>query len=112
MALKAAALKTVRPGRHPDGRYGLYFNVAGNSRTWVQRLTVDGKRRNFGLGPWPVVSLSEAREIAFENVRKRQRGINLMADSAAMSALKGLTSPSPTALPLSKSSWKPYPTLR
>ena len=78
MALKAAALKTMRPGRHPDGRYGLYFNVAGNSRTWVQRLTVDGKRRNFGVGPWPVVSLSETREIAFENVRKRQRGINLV----------------------------------
>ena len=78
MALIAAALKTMRPGRHPDGRYGLYFNVVGNSRTWVQRLTVDGKRRNFGLGPWPVVSLSEARETAFENVRKRQRGINLV----------------------------------
>ena len=78
MALKAAALKTMRPGRHPDGRYGLYFNVAGNSRTWVQRLTVDGKRRNFGLGPWPVVSLAQARETAFENVRKRQRGINLV----------------------------------
>ena len=78
MALKAAALKTMRPGRHPDGRYGLYFNVAGNSRTWVQRLTVDGRRRNFGLGPWPVVRLAEARETAFENVRKRQRGIRLV----------------------------------
>ena len=75
MALIAAALKTMRPGRHPDG---LYFNVAGNSRTWVQRLTVDGKRRNLGLGPWPVVSLAEDREIAFENVHKRQRGINLV----------------------------------
>jgi len=52
--------------------------VAGNSRAWVQRLAVDGKRRNFGLGPWPVVSLAEAREIALDNVRKRQRGINLV----------------------------------
>ena len=52
IALEAASLKTIKPGRHPDGRYGLYFNVIGNSRTWVQRLTIDGKRRNFGLGPW------------------------------------------------------------
>ena len=80
MALKVGSLKTIRLGRHPDGRYGLYFNVAGNSRTWVRRLTIEGKRRNFGLGPWPVVTLAEAREIAFENVRKRQRGINLVAD--------------------------------
>ena len=79
MALKATSLKTMKPGRHPDGRYGLYFNVVGNSRTWVQRLTIEGKRRNIGLGPWPVVSLSEARAIAFENVRKRQQGINPIA---------------------------------
>ena len=31
---------------------------------------------NRGLGPWPVVSLAEARDIAFENVRRRQRGEN------------------------------------
>ena len=67
MTLKAASLKTMKRGRHPDGRYGLYFNVIGNSRTWVQRLTIDGKRRNFGLGPWPVVSLSEARASDIDN---------------------------------------------
>ena len=35
MTLKAASLKTMKRGRHGDGRYGLYFNVIGNSRTWV-----------------------------------------------------------------------------
>ena len=87
MALEAVSLKTMKPGRHPDGRYGLYFNVIGNSRTWVQRLTIDGKRRNFGLGPWPVVSLSEARDIAFENVRKRHRGIDPIADRERAAAM-------------------------
>ena len=87
MTLKAASLKTMKRGRHGDGRYGLYFNVIGNSRTWVQRLTIDGKRRNFGLGPWPVVSLSEARAIAFDNVRKRHRGIDPIAERRRAAAI-------------------------
>ena len=96
MTLKAASLKTMKRGRHGDGRYGLYFNVIGNSRTWVQRLTIDGKRRNFGLsrtartrlGPWPVMlSLSEARGIAFDNVRKRHRGIDPIAERRRAAAM-------------------------
>ena len=51
MALKAASLKAMKHGRHPDRRYGLNSNVVGNSGAWVQRLTIDGKRRNFSLEP-------------------------------------------------------------
>ena len=81
MALKAAAVRTMGPGRHPDGRFGLYLNVKETgSRSWVQRLVIDGRRRTFGIGPFPVVSLSEARSVAFENVRKRHQGINPIAD--------------------------------
>ena len=77
MALKAGALRTMRPGRHPDGRYGLYFNVKpSGARSWMQRLVIDGMRRTVGLGPFPVVSLADARDMAFENVRIRQRGGN------------------------------------
>ena len=79
MTLQVWKLATLPAGRHPDGRYGLYFNVTGNSRTWMQRLTLDGKRRMRSLGPWPVVSLAEARDAAFENVRLRHRGINPFA---------------------------------
>jgi len=67
--------------------------VAGNSRTWVQRLAVDGKRRNFGLGPWPVVSLAEAREIAFDNVRKRQRARTVPTFEQAADAYIALQKP-------------------
>ena len=46
------------------------------TRSWLQRLVVGGVRKTFGLGPYPVVSLAEARNIAFENVRKRHQGID------------------------------------
>ena len=106
MALKATSLKTMKPGRHPDGRYGLYFNVIGNSRTWVQRLTIDGKRRNFGLGPWPVVSLSEARDIAFGNVRKRHQGINPIAERKRAAAMPTFAQAADSYIKLQAGGWK------
>ena len=106
MTLKAASLKTMKRGRHPDGRYGLYFNVIGNSRTWVQRLTIDGKRRNFGLGPWPVVSLSEAREIAFDNVRKRHRGIDPIAERSRAAAMPTFAEALDSCIALRADGWK------
>ena len=54
-------------GRHHDGR-GLYLNItATGSRSWVQRITVDGRRRDIGLGPFPAVTLAQARRKAEAN---------------------------------------------
>ena len=106
MPLKSASLKTMKRGRHADGRYGLYFNVIGNSRTWVQRLTIDGKRRNFGLGPWPVVSLSEARDIAFQNVRKRHRGIDPIAERRRAAAMPTFAQAADSCIALRAGGWK------
>ena len=56
-----------RPGRHADGQ-GLYLQVApGGSKSWINRLTINGKRREIGLGGFPAVSLSDARKKAREN---------------------------------------------
>ena len=62
-ALAARALS--KPGRHGDG---LYLNVApSGSKSWVQRIVIDGRRRDIGLGPYPSVSLARARSIARDN---------------------------------------------
>ena len=46
----------------------LYLAVApGGSKSWIQRITIDSKRRDLGLGPFPVISLAKARERAFAN---------------------------------------------
>ncbi len=64
-ATKVRALK--EPGRYGDGGT-LYLVVApGGSKSWVQRVLVHGRRRDLGLGGWPVVSLARARERAFAN---------------------------------------------
>ena len=64
-ALAARALS--KPGMHGDGD-GLYLNVApSGSKSWVQRIVIDGRRRDMGLGPYPAVSLARARAIAHDN---------------------------------------------
>ena len=55
------------PGLHGDGDT-LYLRVApGGSKSWIQRVAVNGWRRDIGLGGWPVVPLARARQRAFTN---------------------------------------------
>jgi hypothetical protein len=50
------------PGRHADGD-GLYLEVGeSGSASWLVRMQKAGKRRDFGLGGYPKVSLSDARK--------------------------------------------------
>ena len=64
-ALKVKALR--EPGRYGDGG-GLYLVIRPTgSKSWVQRLVVDGRRRDIGLGGYPTVPLARARERAAAN---------------------------------------------
>ena len=70
----AKVRRTVTPGRYADGGT-LYLHIApGGSKSWVQRITVRGRRRDLGLGAWPVVSLAEARTRALANRVLVERG--------------------------------------
>ena len=61
-------------GLHGDGGT-LYLRVApGGSKSWIQRVTVNGRRRDIGLGGWPVASLAKARERAFAKALVRGCG--------------------------------------
>ena len=79
--LSAATIKYITaPGWHADGG-GLYLEVDRSGRKrWAMRLTVNGKRRDFGLGPLHKVSLLEARERAAEYRAKAYRGIDPVED--------------------------------
>ena len=74
-ALTVAKVRTVKePGMYADGQ-GLYLRVdPSGARRWVQRIVVQGKRRNLGLGGWPAVSLAEAREQAIVNLQVIRAG--------------------------------------
>src|SRR3569623_878883 len=59
---RLAALK--EPGRHSDGG-GLYLRITPQgARAWVFMATIEGKRREIGLGPESAVSLKAARRLA------------------------------------------------
>ena len=79
--LKAAGLRALPPGRHADGNR-LYFLVRLNlARSWVQRVTVEGSRIDLGLGPYPLISLAEARRLAIENLLTIRAGGNPKGDA-------------------------------
>ena len=87
--MTAAKLKTLkRPGRYRcDPSLYLFVKPTG-TRSWVQRLVVDGVRREIGLGGYPDVTLTDAREQAAENRRTARKGGNPARAGAAGSDLQ------------------------
>ena len=67
--LSATFVQTVNvPGRYGDGRGGLGLSllvkpawVGGFSKSWAQRIRLDGRPANVGLGSYLVVPLAAAR---------------------------------------------------
>ncbi len=55
------------PGRYGDGGTLHLVVSPRGTKSWVQRVAIGGRRRDLGLGGWPVVSLSKARQRAFAN---------------------------------------------
>ena len=77
---------------------GLYLRVsAAGARSWVFRFQLDGKRRDMGLGPFPDISLAEARAKAVAHRKQRHDGIDPLDAKAAqrqaqrVSIVKGRT---------------------
>ena len=66
--LSATGAKSLtKPGRYGDGD-GLYLNVSSSgTKSWVQRIVVDGRRRDIGLGSFSTVGLARARSLAHDN---------------------------------------------
>ena len=80
--LSVRFVETIRePGWYGDGRGsgGLSLRVKLTRRghlakSWGQRISIDGRPRNLGLGSWPHVTLAEARQKCALNLLARQRG--------------------------------------
>ena len=69
---KIRALK--KPGLYSDGDT-LYLKVSkGGTKSFVQRLTIDGEPKDLGLGGWPLRSLGEGRIMAFDNRKVARNG--------------------------------------
>ncbi len=64
------------PGKYEDGA-GLRLVVSNTgAKKWVLRFTIDGKRREMGLGSYPDVGLADARGKAAEHRKTAKSGID------------------------------------
>lgn len=62
----------------------LYLAVSrSGTKSWIQRLLIDGTRRDIGLGSFPAVSIVQARIVAMQNRAALSMGANPWADRVA-----------------------------
>ena len=78
--LHKLSTKTVEnlkePGRYPDGG-NLYFQVTKTGvRSWLFKFMLAGKAREMGLGPYPTVSLADARARAADARKLKEQGVD------------------------------------
>jgi len=79
--LSARMVQTLKAsGRYPDGGGLMLFVSDSGSKSWVLRVQKDGRRRDIGLGPYPVVTLAEARTKALVTRRQIHEGIDPVAE--------------------------------
>ena len=72
--------ETTKPGRYHDGDAGLFLLVKpSGSKSFVQRVTIHGKRRDIGLGSVRWTTLTEARAAAQANRKIARTGGDPMA---------------------------------
>ena len=91
MARKTKELSALEVGRiklegyhHVGGVAGLVLQVTkAGTKSWLLRVLVGGKRREIGLGGYPDVTLSGAREKAREIREKIAQGIDPVAERQA-----------------------------
>ena len=105
MPKRAAELRVIElkrlsaKGRHGvGGVQGLYLNITDTgAKSWILRVTVNGKRRHIGLGALDEVGLAEARELAREMRKKIASGIDPIEErkevraAARVESQQGLT---------------------
>lgn len=89
--LSAAEIDQAPPGKHADGGGPTLVVKPSGRRSWVARVTADGKRRDIGLGAYPAVGLDEARRRAAE-LRARA----LLIDRRGLPSLTHRTAAVPT----------------
>ena len=78
--LNARKVETAGPGKYGDGG-GLWLAVSPTgARKWSLRFMLGGKAREMGLGSFPEVGLSDARDKALEGRRLARSGVDPIAD--------------------------------
>ncbi len=78
--LRQQDLAKLGEGTHALGGVpGLHLQVIGDSRTYVMRMTVDGRRRVMGMGSASTMMLGQARDRALEIRAQVAKGVDPIA---------------------------------
>ena len=113
--LSGTFVRTItKPGRYGDGgrgSLGLALLVKPRTtdrvpKSWVQRVWINGRSTNMGLGPYPLVTLAQARDLAIENARALRAGIDPQADRKRRAAIPTFTEAAERVIALYAESWK------
>jgi integrase len=86
VAIELSAIEVARIS-HPGGKRNVLFSVGGvpglhlqvnpnSGRSWVLRAKIGEKRRDVGLGGFPAITLSQAREKARAARAKIEKGLD------------------------------------
>lgn len=94
------------PGRYMDGD-GLMLEVKpSGSKSWVVRLQANGKRRDYGLGSFKDIGLSEARDLARDYRKKLRLGLDPIAAQRAISTTPTFAEAAATVHEEHKRGWR------
>jgi integrase len=74
-AIRAAKPPPAGKAKLYDGSH-LYVRVGARAKSWCWRYRLRGRDNTVTLGPWPAVSLAEARRLGAELEAKLARGID------------------------------------
>jgi integrase len=96
--LSARTVQTVKErGLYADGK-GLYLRIGpSGAKSWIYRYRSAGQRHDLGLGPYPDITLADARERAAQQRRLRLNGHDPLSirrsgqDQARLAADKATT---------------------
>jgi integrase len=87
MALDVKSIAALKPRGAPyrvsDGKGLLLLVKPSGAKMWIARITVDGKRRDMGLGGYPTVSLKEARDRAAAAKKAAEAGTDPIRQRSA-----------------------------
>ena len=79
--LTSTAAKHIKAPGFYRADVSLYLKVTqAGGKFWIQRLVINGKRKDIGLGGYPVVNLDDAKAEALENRQRLREGIDPLAE--------------------------------
>lgn len=88
--LSVKRVDSAKPGRHVDGDGLMLVVKASGGRSWIVRAQYQGRRRDIGIGGYPIVSLASARELAMDLRRQIRKGVDPVASRRQAKAIPEL----------------------